>query len=62
MQCATDETPLVFCLLPTSRLKKNSLHVFLNTYALTDLNNCLQVSRKETVFASALREHELREF
>ena len=61
LQCATDGSPLLLRLLPTSRLKKNSLHIFPNTYAWTDLHNCLHVYRNETVFASAVHEHELRE-
>ena len=61
LQCATDGSPLLLRLLPTSRLKKNSLHIFPNTYAWTDLHNCLNVYCNETVFASALQEPELRE-
>ena len=61
LQCATDGSPLLLRLLPTSRLKKNSLHIFPNTYAWTDLHNWLHVHRNETVFASALHEQELRE-
>ena len=61
LQSATDGSPLLLRLLPTSRLKKNSLHIFPNTYAWTDLHNCLHVYRNETVFASALHEYELRE-
>ena len=61
LQCATDGSPLLLRLLPTSRLKKNSLHIFPNTYAWTDLHNCLHVYRNETVLASAVHEHELRE-
>ena len=53
LQCATDGSPLPLRLPPTSRLKKNSLHIFPNTYAWTDLHNCLHVYRKETVFSSA---------
>ena len=61
LQCATDGSPLLLRLLPTSPLKKNSLHIFPNTYAWTDLHNCLHVYRNETDFASAVHEHELRE-
>ena len=60
LQSATDGWPLMLRLLPTSRLKKNSLHNFPNTYAWTDFHNC-HVYRIETVFASALHEHELRD-
>ena len=61
LQYATDGSPLVLRLLPTSRLKENFLRIFLTTFAWTDLPNCLNVFRNETVFASALHEHELRE-
>ena len=61
LQCAKDGSPLVLRLLPTSRLKKNSLHIFPSTYAWTDLHIYLHVYRNETVFASALHEHELHE-
>ena len=61
LQCATDGSPLLLRLLPASRLKKNCLHIFPNTYAWTDLHNCLHVYRNETVFAGAVHEHELRE-
>ena len=60
-QSATDGSLLLLRLLPTSRLKKNSLHIFPNTYAWTDLHNRLHVYRNETVFASAVHEHELCE-
>ena len=61
LHCATDGSPIVLRILPTFRLKKYSLHIFPNTYAWTDLHNCLNVYRNETVFASALHEHELGE-
>ena len=61
LRCATDGTPLVLRLVPTGRLKKNPLHIFPITYDWTDFHNCVHVNRNETVFASALREHELRE-
>ena len=48
-------------LLPTSRLKKNSIHISPNNYAWTDPNNCLNVYGNETVFAKALHKHELPE-
>ena len=61
LQYATNGSPIVLCPLPTSRLKKNSLNIFLNTHAWTDLHNCLNVYRNETAFASALHDHELGE-
>ena len=61
LQCATDGSLLLLRLLPTSRLKKNSLHIFPNTYSWTDLHKSLHVYRNETVFANALHEHEFRE-
>ena len=61
IQCANDGSPLFLRLLPTSRLMKHPLHIFPNTYAWTDLLNCHHVYRNETVFASAVHEHELRE-
>ena len=61
LQCATDGSPLLLRILPISRLKKNSLNIFPNTYAWTDLHNRLHVYRNETDFASALHEHELHE-
>ena len=57
----TDGSPFVLRLLPTHRLKKNCIHIFPNTYAWTDLHNCLSVYRDQTVFASALHELELGE-
>ena len=61
-QCATDGSPLVLRLLPTSRLKKNSWHIFPSTYAWTDLHNVsIHVYRNETVFASALHKCNLHE-
>ena len=58
---ATNGSPIVLRLLSTSRLKKKSLNIFPNTYAWTDLHNYLNVYGNETVFASALHDHELGE-
>ena len=59
LQCATEESPPVLLLLPTSGLKKTPLQVFPITYARTDLRNCQHVYCNETVFASALHQREL---
>ena len=59
LHCATDGSPILLRLLPNHRLKKNSLHIFPNTYAWTDLHNCLQVYKDQTVFTSAIQEFEL---
>ena len=61
LQFATDGSPLLLRLLPTNRLKKNSSHKLPNTCTWTDLHVCLHVCCNETVFATALHEHELRE-
>ena len=60
-QYATNGSLIVLHLLTLSRLRKNSLNIIPNICSWTDLHNCLNVYRNETVFASALHDHELGE-
>ena len=60
LQCATDGSPLLLRLLPTSRLKKKLITHFPNTYARPIFIIAFMFIAMR-LFASALHEHELRE-
>ena len=59
IHCRTNGSLFFLHILPTDRLKKNNLHYFPNTYAWTDLHNCLNVYRDQSIYASALHDVEL---